>query len=285
MGKDVDRAKILIEALPYIKKFHNKIIVIKYGGSAFSLENTIFQDIVLLKFVGMHPVLVHGGGKEVSRAMERLGQKPKFVDGLRVTDEKAIEVVKKHLLKINKKICQLTRKQGGKAIGFPQRGKIIVSSKLILDGKKDLGFVGIVKKVKKRKILKFIKKGYIPVISSIGEGDDKKTYNINADTVASSFAISLSAEKLIILTDVEGVYKDYKNKETLISELEISEAEKLIKRRKIAKGMIPKVKSCIETLNSGVNACHIISGNIPNALLIEIFTDEGIGTMMKRVIV
>lgn len=274
-----EKVKILVEALTYIKKFHNKIIVIKFGGSVYSLDNTIFQDIVLLKFIGIHLLIVHGGGKDITEMMGKKGKKPLFIDGLRYTDKDTLKIVKTSLLKINSQIISCIKNYGGKAKGFSTTKNLITAKKLILDGK-DLGYVGEVKKIKKEEFLKIIKAGYIPVVSSLGQDIKGNIYNINADSVASNIASSLKVEKLIFLTDVEGIYKDISDKSSLITELKLKEVEKLLKNGKIETGMIPKLNSCIFALKNGVETCHIISGKTSHSLIRELLTIGGIGTII-----
>lgn len=275
-----EKVKVLLEALNYIKKFYNKIIVIKFGGSVYSLHNTVFQDITVLKFLGLHPVLIHGGGKEINKKLEKKGKKSIFIKGLRYTDKESMKIVKSSLLKINSQITSSIKNFGGKARGFKDNKGFIFARKLILNGKKDLGYVGEIERIKKNKILECIKNGYIPVITSLGWDEKGNIYNINADVAASCIAYFLKAEKLIFLTDVEGIYENFPDKNSLIPELTVSSAEKLLKRGKIASGMIPKLNSCIVALKNGVKSCHIISGKTPHSLIKELLTEEGIGTII-----
>jgi len=264
----------LIEALPYIQKYHGKIVIIKYGGNAMvkqSLKKSVMTDIVLLKHVGLNPIIVHGGGPEVNKAMNKKGIKPKFVKGLRVTDKKTINIVEKVFEEINKDICKLIKKSGGKALSVSGRDHKLIS---VTQKSKELGYVGDIKKINPEIITSVIKENYIPVISPVGISKDNEAYNINADTAASALAIELEAEKLTILTDVEGVYEKGK----LISQLTIRKAKKKIKKGVIKKGMIPKVEACIDAVRNGCNKAHLVNGIKKHSLLLEIFTDRGVGT-------
>ncbi|MCX7845611.1 MAG: acetylglutamate kinase [Dictyoglomaceae bacterium] len=288
-----ERAKTLITALPYIKKFYGKIVVIKYGGHAMinsELKKAILSDIVLMKFVGINPVIVHGGGPEITELSKKLGLKPEFVGGLRVTDKETIEIVSMVLAgKINKEIVSIINKTGGKACGISgidgflfntvkKLGKISNSNGLTEEV--DLGYVGEIKNVNPEIVLLLIKEGYIPVIAPLGIGEDGEIYNINADTASGDLAVSLKAEKLILLTDVEGVLKNKQDKSSLLSLIRIDEAKELIERGVVEGGMIPKIECCINAIKGGVISAHIIDGRVPHSLLLEMFTDEGIGTMI-----
>ncbi|MCS7201282.1 MAG: acetylglutamate kinase [Dictyoglomus sp.] len=288
-----ERAKILITALPYIKKFYGKIVVIKYGGHAMinnELKKAILSDIVLMKFIGINPVIVHGGGPEITDLSKKLGLKPEFVGGLRVTDKETMEIVSMVLAgKINKEIVSIINQIGGKACGISgidgllfntvkKMGRILNSKGSIENV--DLGYVGEIKNVNPEIVLLLIKEGYIPVIAPLGIGEDGEIYNINADTASGELAVSLKAEKLILLTDVEGVLKDKEDRKSLISLIRIEEAKRLIEDGTVEGGMIPKIECCINAVKSGVTSAHIIDGRVPHSLLLEIFTDEGIGTMI-----
>jgi len=280
------KAEILIEALPYIKKFYGKTVVIKYGGHAMTdplLKDKVIADIVLMKYVGINPVIVHGGGPEINHWLEKTEVTSQFINGLRVTDEKTMEIVQMVLVgKVNKEIVSLVEKNGGKAIGLSGLdGELIKArkKKAYYNGAEvDLGFVGEIEKVNPELIYTALEKDYIPVIAPVGSGEGK-VYNINADYVAGSIAASLKADKLVLLTDVEGVFDQEQN---LISSLSISEAKNLIQQGVIKGGMIPKIECCMKALSSGVNSTHIIDGRLPHALLLEIFTDKGIGTMVAK---
>ncbi|MCX5750320.1 MAG: acetylglutamate kinase [Candidatus Saganbacteria bacterium] len=284
----IKRASIVIEALPYLLKFHGKVIVIKYGGSVLEdeeLRQALLRDVVLLKYLGMHPVLVHGGGKDINKSLKRKGIEPKFIQGLRVTDKETMKVVA-HVLgeKNNRTIARLIKKQGGKAISlYGKKGRVIRAHKIYLRGENgeriDLGCTGTVTGVRYRVLMKWIKKGYIPVISSIGVGKGGGLFNINADSAAASIAGYLKAAKLILLTDVKGVLD---SKGELVSQVNTHKIWEMIKSGDIKGGMIPKVKCGLTALKKGTETVHIIDANIPHALLLELFTDHGIGTMVVK---
>lgn len=284
----IKRAGAVIEALPYLIKFNNKIIVIKYGGAAMEneeLKHSVIQDVVLLKMVGMEPILVHGGGPEINRYLKKKGLEPRFVGGYRVTDKETMKVVQKVLgEKINQQIVSLIKKAGGKAKGFyGKKGRVIKAFKYWKkdeEGNKiDLGFTGQVGGIRYRYLRKWMKLGYIPVLTSIGVGKRGGVYNINADKAAAGIAAYLKAEKLIMMTDVLGVL-DTQGK--LISQVNTYRAGKMIKSGAISGGMIPKVKSCLYALRKGIKSAHIIDGRLPHAILLELFTDHGIGTMVVK---
>jgi len=292
MSKKIhEKAKILISALPYFRNFYKKIVVIKYGGHAMVdeiLKSAFAQDIVLMKYVGIRPIIVHGGGPQINQVMEKMGLKPVFIEGQRVTDEETMNVVEMVLVgNVNKKIVSLINKAGGKAVGLSGRdGALILAEKMTIykyTGEDrppeiiDIGRVGKVKEINPEVLHTLIENDFIPVIAPVGVGSDGEAYNINADLVAGALASSLSAEKLIYLSDVEGVKSE--NKE-LISTLGIEEIEDLIKKSIVKGGMIPKLKSARKALLSGVNKVHIIDGKIPHSLIIELFTDEGLGTQI-----
>lgn len=291
LSEKIKNAEALIEALPYISKFHGKYVILKYGGSAIVdrvIRESIIKDTILLKFLGIKPVIVHGGGIEISRAMEKLGKKPEFISGLRITDEETLSIVKMVLVgKINSEIVAEINKLGGKSIGLTGEAGIIIakkkSAKVFVGGvakEVDLGYVGEVKKVNADAINMAAEHGYIPVISPIGLSESGEGMNINSDEVAAAIAIALNAAKAIFITDVDGVLRNVNDASTLIKELSIREADELIEKS-IAKGsMIPKLKACISCAKHGVDA-HIINGKIKHSLLIELFTDKGIGTMIK----
>ena len=283
----IKKAEILIEALPYIQKLFGKTVVIKYGGNAMineNLKNSVIEDITLLKYIGMNPVVVHGGGPDITSALNKFNIESKFVEGLRVTDKETMETAQMVLIgKTNKEIVSLLNQKGGKAIGLSGiDGKLIQCEKhkTSVNGEKvDLGYVGKVTKIDS-KVIEFIAKDeYIPVVAPIGVGKNGESYNINADTVAGEIAAALKAEKLMLLTDVEGV-KTNDNK--IIPALTMSEAYDMIEKKVINGGMIPKVLGCIEALEKGVGRTHIIDGRIPHCLLLEIFTNKGIGTMIMK---
>jgi len=291
----IAKAEILIESLPYIRAFADKTIVIKYGGQAMvnkDLKKRVMIDIILLKYIGLNPIVVHGGGAEVTSLMERVGKKAEFVNGLRVTDKEAIELVEMVLVgKVNKEIVGLVNQYGGKAVGLSGKdSNLIIAQKrapesMVVDGEEkivDLGYVGDVVKINPEVVNTLSKQGYIPVIATLGVDLNGESLNINADYVAGELAAAISAEKLMLLTDVEGIFEDPEDEATLISSLPREQALDMIKRGKISQGMIPKVQSCLKALEHEVRRTHIVDGRIPHSLLLEIFTDEGIGTMVTE---
>jgi len=278
-------ADVLIQALPYIRQYSGKTIVVKYGGNAMideNLKSAVMQDIVLMRYVGINPILVHGGGPEISDAMNRMGKEPQFVSGLRVTDAETMEIVEMVLAgKTNKGIVAHLNQQGGLAVGLSGKdANLIVAEKETTKG--DIGFVGRVEKVNPEIIHTLTAAGYIPVISSVAIGPGGASYNVNADTVAGELASALGASKLIMMTDVDGIYQDFSDKDTLISKMTAKDARQLVVDGHVDKGMIPKVDACVTAINNGVGAAHIIDGRLPHALLIEVFTDQGIGTMIVK---
>jgi len=279
-----DKVGVLIEALPYIIKFKGSVIVIKYGGSAMVKEDlkvSFAKDVVLLKHLGMHPVIVHGGGKRISELMEKLGKKPEFVEGHRITDSETVEIVEMVLSGVvNKEIVANIIKNGGKAVGISGKDNFTIKAKKKLYKDIDIGFVGQVEKINNELIVSLIEDGYIPVISPLGVDDDGNSYNINADDVVAEIAVSLKAEKLIYLTDVDGIYRDINDKNSLISSITITELQSLIDSGVATGGMVPKLTSIIKAIERGVSKVHIINGTVPHSLLIELFTDEGIGTQV-----
>ena len=288
--KDID---VLIEALPYIKKFHNKKILIKYGGHAMidkdSMSSTA-RDTVLLKFVGMRPLIVHGGGPEISRSMDKLGKEPEFIQGLRVTDDETMEIIEMVLVgKISTEIVSQLFNHDGNAISLSGKDSSLIfahkkgASKIEgLDEEVDLGLVGEVDCVNTDLLEMFVENNYIPVISPIGIADDGTSLNLNADTVAGEVSSAVDAEKLIILTDVPGVLRDPSDPDSLIPKIKISEIPGLIENGVITGGMIPKIETCVKAIEEGVKSCHIIDGRKKHALLLEVFTTEGIGTMIEK---
>ena len=285
MNKDMqqylDKAEVLIEALPYIQRFNRKIIVVKYGGSAMvdeELKARVIQDVTLLKLVGFKPIIVHGGGKEISRWVGKAGMKPEFKNGLRVTDEATMELAEMVLGKVNKSLVQLVESLGVRAIGISGKDGRLLSVKKKYANGEDIGFVGDVTNVNADILYDLLEKDFLPIICPVGLDDDNNTYNINADDAACAIAKAMKAEKLAFLTDIEGVYKDPQDPSTLISELTVSEAHKLVGDGYIGGGMLPKINNCIEAIESGVSRVHILDGRIPHCLLLEIFTNKGIGT-------
>lgn len=283
MEKLIERANIVIEALPYIKKYSGKTFVIKYGGNAMvdeTLKAKVIQDMVLLKYVGINIVIVHGGGPELTQWLKKINKQTQFIDGLRVTDQETVELAEMVFVgKINKELVSLFHRHGGKAVGLSGRdGRLIHAEKITTDNGVDLGYVGDVKKIDAEIISTLLNSGFTPIISSIGEDENGQGFNINADTVACAVAAQLKASKLFLLTDVNGVLKEGK----LISKLTTDTALGLIEEKVITGGMIPKIKCAIDSIQQGIEKVHIINGQIPHSLLLEVFTDHGIGTMVKK---
>ena len=277
----LDKAEVLIEALPYIRRFNRKVIIVKYGGSAMvdeELKRNVIKDVVLLKLVGFKPIIVHGGGKEISRWVGKVGMEPKYINGLRVTDEATMEVAEMVLNKVNKELVTMIESLGVKAIGISGKdGALLHVQKKLSDGQ-DIGFVGDIDAVEPGMLWKLLENDFLPVVCPVGFDDEFHTYNINADDAACAIAKAMSAEKLAFLTDIEGVYRDYSDADSLISELHISEAKQLIADGNVGGGMIPKLQNCIDAIENGVSRVHILDGRIPHCLLLEIFTNKGIGT-------
>jgi acetylglutamate kinase len=283
-----ERAQVLIEALPYIRHFHGKTVVVKYGGAAMTdegLKHQVMQDVVLMHYVGINPILIHGGGPEVSEMMKKAGKEPVFVRGLRVTDAETVGIAEMVLAgRTNKGIVSLIQQHGGQAVGLSGKdGSLFVAEKMVLEGLEDadLGFVGDVVKVNPRLLDTLVRGGYIPVICSIAVGTNGETFNINADHVAGRLAGELGAEKLVLLTDVRGILQDVADPASLISRTKSDHARELIASGKVDKGMIPKVEACLMALERGVPRAHILDGRIPHSLLTELFTDQGVGTMIE----
>lgn len=278
------QAEILIQALPYIQKWRGATFVIKYGGAAMvenGLASQVMQDVVLMHCVGIRPVIVHGGGPEISEAMKRLGKQPTFVKGLRVTDAETMEIVEMVLTgKTNRRLVSAIHQQGGRAVGLSGRdGNLLRARKL--DSEMDIGFVGEVQEVNPSVLYSLQEAGYIPVVAPIGVGEDGESYNLNADHVAGVLAGKLGASKLVLMTDMPGVLSDPDNPDSLISELTREQVQKMMESGRISGGMIPKLQACLTALEGGVPRAHIIDGRVPHALLIEVFTDAGIGTMVR----
>lgn len=279
------KAEVLIEALPYIQRFNRKIIVVKYGGSAMvddHLKKSVIEDVTLLKLVGFKPIIVHGGGKEISKWIEKSGKEPRFESGLRVTDAETMEIAEMVLGKVNKSLVQLVEQLGIRAIGISGKDGGLLHVKKKLAGGHDIGFVGDVDKVDPSILYDLLEKDFLPVIAPVGMDDRYDTYNINADDAACAIAVAMQAEKLAFLTDIEGVYQDPKDPDTLISELTLAEAKKLIAGGSIGGGMLPKLGGCVEAVEQGVSRVHILDGRIAHCLLLEIFTNRGIGTAILR---
>ena len=281
MQQYLDKAQVLIEALPYIQRFNRKIIVVKYGGSAMvdeNLKKRVIEDVTLLKLVGFKPIIVHGGGKEISKWVGKVGMEPKFINGLRVTDADTMEIAEMVLGRVNKSLVQLVEELGVRAIGISGKdGALLKVDKKYSDGQ-DIGYVGEIKEVNGQILFALLEKDFLPIVCPVGLDDDYNTYNINADDAACAIARAVKAEKLAFLTDIEGVYKDPKDPDTLISELRVDEAQELMKEGYIGGGMLPKLQNCIDAIENGVSRVHILDGRIPHCLLLEIFTNRGIGT-------
>lgn len=275
------KAEILIEALPYIQRFNRKIIVIKYGGSAMlddHLKKQVIQDVTLLKLVGFKPIIVHGGGKEISTWVKRAGMEPRFVNGLRVTDQPTMDIAEMVLNKVNKSLVTMVESLGVKACGISGKDGNLLNVKKKYSNGEDIGFVGDVKKVDTKILYDLLDRDFLPIVCPIGMDDEFNTYNINADDAATAIAEALKADKLAFLTDTPGVLKDKDDPTSLISELSVTEAKGLIEDGTVAGGMLPKVKSCISAIDNGVHRVHILDGRIEHCLLLEIFTNKGIGT-------
>lgn len=281
MQKYLEKAQVLIEALPYIQRFNRKIIVVKYGGSAMvdeSLKRRVIEDVTLLKLCGFKPIIVHGGGKEISKWVAKVGMKPQFVNGLRVTDGETMEVAEMVLGRVNKSLVQLVESLGVRAIGISGKdGALLKVEKKYSQGQ-DIGYVGEIKDVNAQILHDLLEKDFLPIICPVGLDDEYNTYNINADDAACAIARAMKAEKLAFLTDIEGVYKNPEDSSSLISELEVAEAKKLMEEGYIGGGMLPKLQNCIDAVENGVSRVHILDGRIPHCLLLEIFTNKGIGT-------
>jgi len=289
MDKAREKARVLMEALPYIKEYYGKTVVVKFGGNAMEndeLKERFASDIVLMRYVGMNPVIVHGGGPQVTHYMERLSLEVRFVDGHRVTDAATMEVAKMVLVgKVNKEIVSLINGHGTLAVGLSgEDGNLLRARKRthsIAGEEVDLGFVGEVETVNPGILNNLIRDEFIPVVASTGVDDAGQSYNINADLVAGALAVALQADKLIYLTDVDGIYRDLGDEASLIPELRAGDVENLINSGSLGSGMLPKIQSCIDALRSGVKRAHIINGTIDHALLLELYTDAGIGTMVR----
>ena len=280
---NAQRAEVLTQALPYIQKYTDKIIVVKYGGNAMindELKDAVMGDIVLLSLISIKVVLVHGGGPEITQMLKAIGKESKFVNGLRVTDKETVDIVQMVLAgKVNKNLVNLLHHKGGKAIGLCGIDGHMIEAEVL---NPELGFVGEITNVNVEPITDVLEKGYIPVISTVGCDKDGNVYNINADTAASKIAGILGAESLISMTDIEGILRDKDDPSTLISKIVVQEAPKLVEEGVISGGMIPKVECCIDAINSGVRKVFIIDGRIPHSILIETLTNEGIGTMFVK---
>ena len=277
----MQKAATLIEALPYIQRFNRKIIVVKYGGSAMvdeELKRQVIQDVVLLKLTGFKPIIVHGGGKEISRWVGKVGMEPHFVNGLRVTDEDTMEIAEMVLAKVNKSLVTMVQELGVKAVGVSGKdGGLLTAEKKYAEGQ-DIGYVGEVTEVNPKLLFDLLEKDFLPIVAPIGLGTDFQSYNINADDAACAIAKAVNAEKLAFLTDIEGLYRDINDKTSFISRLTASQAEGLLQEGLIGGGMLPKLENCISAIRDGVKRVHILDGRIAHCLLLEIFTNQGIGT-------
>ena len=285
MEKDMEqllaKANVLIEALPYIQKYNRKIIVVKYGGSAMTdveLQKKVIADVTLLKLVGFKPIIVHGGGKEISRWVDKVGKTPEFVNGLRVTDAETMEIAEMVLGKVNKSLVSMVQELGVKAVGISGKdGGLLKVDKKYSDGK-DIGFVGDIKSVDTKILYDLLEKDFLPIVAPIGLDDNFQSYNINADDAACEIAKAVGAEKLAFLTDIEGLYRYINDKSSFISRISASQAHELINSGIIGGGMLPKLNNCTSAIESGVSRVHILDGRMPHCLLLEIFTKKGIGT-------
>ncbi|MDO5344613.1 MAG: acetylglutamate kinase [Lachnospiraceae bacterium] len=277
----LEKANVLIEALPYIQRFHGKTIIVKYGGSAMvdhELKKNVIRDVALLKLVGFRPIIVHGGGKEITKWIGKIGLETQFVNGLRVTDKDTMEVAEMVLNRVNKGLVSMMEKVGLKAVGVSGKDGTVLRVEKKLSGGRDIGYVGEVKEVNPLLLNTLLDNDFIPVICPIGSDDSYHSYNINADDAACAIAKAMKASKLVFLTDIEGVYRDPADKSSLISEMTIPEAQEFLKSGNVGGGMLPKLQNCIEAIQSGVSRVHILDGRIEHALLLEFFTNKGIGT-------
>ena len=279
--KYLEKAAVLVEALPYIQKFNRKVIVVKYGGSAMvdeQLKKSVISDVTLLKLVGFKPIIVHGGGKEISKWVGKVGKEAQFINGLRVTDEETMEIAEMVLGRVNKSLVTMVEELGVKAVGISGKdGGLLKVKKKYADGK-DIGYVGEITDVDPNILYDLMEKDFLPIICPVGLDDEFNTYNINADDAACAIARAVGANKLAFLTDIEGLYRDFENKSSLISEIKVKEAKELIAGGTIGGGMLPKLSNCIDAIEAGVSRVHIIDGRIPHSILMEIFSDRGVGT-------
>ncbi len=275
------KAEVLIEALPYIQKFNRKIIVVKYGGSAMldeQLKENVIKDVVLLKLVGFKPIIVHGGGKDISKWVSKAGMEPKFINGLRVTDAPTMEIAEMVLNRVNKGLVQMVEKLGVHAVGISGKDGGLLKVQKRISGGKDLGFVGEITEVNPKVIMDLLEKDFLPIICPIGYDDNYDSYNINADDAACAIASAVHAEKLAFLTDTEGVFRVFEDKDSFIPTMTVTEAEEFVASGAATGGMLPKLTNCIQALKDGVSRVHILDGRIAHCLLLEIFTNRGIGT-------
>ena len=279
--KYLQKAEVLIEALPYIQKFNRKIIVVKYGGSAMSdeeLQKNVIKDVTLLKLVGFKPIIVHGGGKAISKWVNKVGKEAEFVNGLRVTDAETMEIAEMVLGRVNKSLVSMVQELGVKAVGISGKdGGLLKVDKKYSNGQ-DIGFVGDIKEVDAKILYDLLENDFLPIVAPIGMDDNFDTYNINADDAACAIAKAVGADKLVFLTDVEGLYRDFNDKSTFISRLTATEADNLITSGIIGGGMLPKLNNCTSAIKNGVSRVHILDGRVPHTLLLEVFTNQGVGT-------
>ncbi|CVI73067.1 MAG TPA: acetylglutamate kinase [Candidatus Anaerobutyricum stercoris] len=285
MNSEMMKASVLIEALPYIRRFYGKIVVVKYGGSAMldeDLKYNVIKDVALLKLIGMKPIIVHGGGKEISKWVKLSGKEAEFYNGLRVTDKETMEIAEMVLNKVNKELVGLMQKMGLNAVGICGKdANLIQVEKKMPDGK-DIGYVGNVKSVNTELLTTLMDAEFIPVVAPIGMDENFDSYNINADDAACGVAKAMEAEKLVFLTDIEGVFVDPSNKKTLISEMDVNTAKEFIANGVVGGGMLPKLNNCIEAIEQGVSRVHILDGRVAHCLLLEFFTEKGIGTAILK---
>lgn len=276
------KAEVLIEALPYIQKFNRKIIVVKYGGSAMSdeeLQRHVIQDVTLLKLVGFKPIIVHGGGKAISSWVQKTGKEAQFINGLRVTDKETMEIAEMVLGRVSKNLVTMVEELGVKAVGISGKDSAMLKVKKRLSGGQDIGYVGEITKVDPKILFDMMDHDYLPIVAPIGLDDQFETYNINADEAACAIAKAVGADKLVYLTDVEGLYRDFEDKSSFISRISVTEAEELIADGMIGGGMLPKLSNCTDAVRGGVKRVHILDGRVPHSILLEIFTNKGNGTM------
>lgn len=276
------KAEVLIEALPYIQKFNRKIIVVKYGGSAMSdeeLQKHVIQDVTLLKLVGFKPIIVHGGGKAISSWVRKTGKEAQFINGLRVTDKETMEIAEMVLGRVSKNLVTMVEELGVKAVGISGKDSAMLKVKKRLSGGQDIGYVGEITKVDPKILFDMMDHDYLPIVAPIGLDDQFETYNINADEAACAIAKAVGADKLVYLTDVEGLYRDFEDKSSFISRISVTEAEELIAGGMIGGGMLPKLSNCTDAVRGGVKRVHILDGRVPHSILLEIFTNKGNGTM------
>lgn len=285
MEQVIAKAQTLIEALPYIQKFNGKKIVVKYGGSAMLDENlkyNVIKDVALLKLIGLKPIIVHGGGKEISKWVELIGKEPEFINGLRVTDAETMELAEMVLSKVNKGLVQMMQKLGLNAVGISGKDAGLMTVTKKFPGGKDIGYVGEVKSVDSKLLDTLIDNDFIPVIAPIGSSEEFESFNINADDAACAVAKAILAEKLVFLTDIEGVFIDPNDKDTLVSEMDINEAKSFVEKGVVGGGMLPKLTNCIDAIENGVSRVHVLDGRVEHCLLLEFFTEKGIGTAILK---